>query len=326
VPIYDPRGGGNVHIDVALTNISLGYVNNGMVGDTLAPAVRVRKQSDLYYVFGREAWFPEDDLRSPGGEAVEIPGLKVSTSPYFCFERALQIAITDEERENADSPLSPDRDGVELVTNKVLLRREKRIQTAVHTAANYHTGHTVTLAGTDQWSDLANSDPIGDLKDGLRKVHSALFMEPNLGVIPYQVMAILEDHPDFIERIKYSQPGIITADIIASVVGLQRIVVPGLGYNSAANPNATATLGYLWGKDVVLAWVPDRAGLKIPAFMYEFVWVFPGGREQVVVRWREDKRESDIVRVKRRYDHKFVAVDGGTGGSIAGYLIKSAVA
>lgn len=324
--VYDPRGAGSVHIDVALSNISVGFPNNGMVGDALAPVVRVNKQSDLYYTFGREGWLPEDDYRAPGSEAVEIPGLAVSTTPYFCNERAMQIAITDEERQNADTPLSPDRDGVELVTSKLLLRRELRIKTAVHTTGNYHTGHSTTLSGTDQWSDYVNSDPIGDMKTALRKVHSVLFMEPNLAVIPYEVMSILEDHPDFIERIKYSQPGVITADIIASVVGLQRIIVPGLGYNSAANPNAAVSLGYLWAKNVVFAWVPPRAGLKTPAFMYEFNWRFPGGREQVAIRWRENPRESDIVRVKRRYDHQFIAVDGGTGGSIAGYLIVNAIA
>lgn len=322
--VYDTRGNTPVHIDRALTNISLGYPNNGMVGDALAPVVRVRKQSDLYYVHGREGWLPEDDYRAPGTEAIEIPGLEVSTTPYFCNERALQIAITDEERQNADSPLSPDRDGTELVTSKLLLRRELRIHDKVTATANFAAGHSTTLAGTDQWSDPASS-PIVDLKTGIRQVHSVLFMEPNLAVIPYEVMSQLEDHADFIERIKYSQAGVITADIIASVVGIQRIIVPGIGYDAAGNPNSAESLTYLWGKDVLLAWVPARAGLKTPAFMYEFNWVFPSGQEQVALRWREDKRESDVVRIKRRYDHQFIAVDG-SGDSIAGYLIKAAVA
>jgi hypothetical protein len=324
--VYDPLGGGNVHIDEVLTNISLGYPNNGLVGNALYPEVRVRKQSDLYYEFGREGWLPEDDERAPGSRTVEIPGLEVSTNPYFCREHALQIPVTDEERENADAPLDPDRDGTDLVTSKIMLRREQRMQVQTTTVANYHTGHSATLAGGTQWSAYATSTPIADLKTGLRQVHSALFMEPNTAVIPYQVMSQLEDHPDFIERIKYSQPGVITAEIIASVVGLQNIIVPGLGYDSSGNPGGTPTLAYLWGKDVVLAWVPARAGMKIPAFAYEFVWRYPGGQSQVVERWRSNERKSDLVRVSRRYDLKMIAVDEGTGGSIAGYVIKAAVA
>ncbi len=321
--VYDPRGGGNVHIDRILTNISLGYPNNGMVGDILFAPVRVRKQSDLYYEFGREAWLPEDDFRAPATEAIEIPGLTVSTNPYFALEYALSIPVADEERENADSPLDPDRDGTELVTNKLMLRREQRIQTLAQTAANYNASHTTTLAGGAQWSAYATSDPIGDVKTGIRQVHSALFMEPNLGIFPYEVMSQLEDHPDFIERIKYSQLGVLTADLIAALFGLPRIVVPGVGFNSGV-PGGTETLGYLWGKDVVLAWT-GPAGLKKPNYGYEFVWRYRGGQTQVVDRWREESRKADIIRVSRRYDHRFVAVDG-SGLSIAGYLIKAAVA
>lgn len=324
--VYNPRGGETVHIDRILTNISLAWPNNGRVGDVLAPTVTVRKQSDLYRVFGREAWLPEDEYRAPGTATIRIPGLKVSTEPYFCREYALEIGVTDEERENADSPLSPDSDGTELVTDKLLLRRELRIKDAVTTASNYEASLTVTLSGTSQWSDYVNSTPIADIKAGKRAVHAQLFMEPNVAIFPYQVMSQLEDHPDFIERIKYSRPGIITADLIASVVGLPRIIVPGLGYDTNS-PRGTASpvLDYLWGKDVVMAYVPPRAGLRQPALMYEFVWNYGRGGAQQVTRYREEKTKQDIIRVARRYDLKFIGVDDADK-VITGYLIKDAVA
>lgn len=324
--VYDPRGGGNVHVDVVLSNISVAWPNNGMVGETLFPVVQVRKQSDKYYVFGREAWGvdPGGDIRAPGTVANEIPGLAVSTDTYFAQEHSLQIPITDEERENADAPLSPDRDGTELVTAKVLLAREIAMHDMVTTTTNFATGYSTTLSGGNQWNaaNYATSDPITDWRTGVRKIHAGLFLEPNFGVFPYQVMSQLEDHPDFIDRIKYSERGILTADIIASVLGIESIVVPGIGYNSA-NPGQTASLGYLWGKDVLMAYVPSRAGLKIPAFGYEFNWGYPG--PQQASKWREEPRKSDIVRISRRYDLKLVALDASSK-SIAGYLIKAAVA
>jgi hypothetical protein len=85
------------------------------------------------------------------------------------------------------------------------------------------------------------------------------------------------------------------------------------------------SIGYLWGKDVIFAYVPARPGLKVPAFGYEFVWVYPGGQVQVAERWREQKRKSDVIRVSRRYDLRFIAVDS-SADSLAGYLIKDAIA
>lgn len=325
MPVYAPSGAGNVHIDQILTQISIAWPNEGLVGPRLFPTVTVRKQSDKYYIFGREGWLPENgDVRAPGSRANEIPGLSVSTDTYFCQEHALQIAVTDEERENADSPLSPDRDGAELVTSRMLLGREIAQKNLATTAANYASGNTVTLSGTSQWSDYANSDPIADMRTAKSTIHSRIFLEPTLAVIPYQVMTKLEDHPDFLERIKYSERAIFSPELLSSLLGVNQVAVPGVGFNSA-DEGATPTLGYLWGKDVIFAYVPSRPGLKVPSYGYEFVW---GG--QFVDRWREEARVSDVIRVRRRYDNKLTALgDAGSADaskSIAGYLIKAAVA
>ena len=327
--VYNPTGSVNVHIDQVLTQISLGWPNNGLVGEQLFPTVGVNKQSDKYYVFGREAWLVENDVRAPGTQANEVTGLTLSTDTYYAQEHSLQHAVTDEERWNADSPLSPDRDAAELVTSKIWLGRELAMKTLVTTASNYNSANTVTLAGTDRWEDYVNSDPISDMRTGKAAVHSLIFVEPNVAIIPYQVMTVLEDHPDFIERIKYSERGIVTSELIAAVLGFEKIIVPGVGIATSLL-GQTITAGYLWGKDVILAYVPPRPGLKVPAFAYEFAWRGnPGGQIQYVDRWREEQRKSDLVRVCRYYDLKFVAVgDGGVGTAakaIGGYLIKTAI-
>jgi hypothetical protein len=322
--VYDPRGGGNIHIDVALTNISVGFPNNEFVGNRLFPQVTVQKQSNKYYIFGREAWSTHLDVRAPGTEANEIPGYVVSTDSYFAVEHSLQIAVTDEERDNADSPFSPDEDGTYLVTQKILLGREVLMKNLVTTTANFATNYFTTLSGTTQWSDYVNSNPISDFRTAIRQINSGLFTDPNTAVIPYQVISILEDHPDFIERIKYSERGVMTPDIIGAILGIPNIIIPMAGQNTAAM-GQTPVLGYLWGKDVVIAWVPPNPGLKIPAFAYEIVWGYGGGTPQVMDRWRENNRRSDILRCSRRYDLKLPAQDA-TGKSIAGYVIKAAVA
>lgn len=325
--VYNPRGGQNVHVDTVLTNISVGYPNNEFVGERLFPSIPVAKQSNKFYIFGRESWGvePGGDWRAPAAVANEIPGLQVSVDSYFAKEHSLMIPVADEEYENSDSPLQPRIDATNLVTQKVLLGREITMQALVTTAANYASGNSVTLSGTSQWSDYTNSHPILAIKAGKYAMHAKLFVEPNTAVIPYQVMMQLEDHPDFIQRIQYSERGIITPDIIASVIGIPNVIVPGVGFNTA-NPGQTASLGYLWGKDVILAYVPERPGLKIPAFGYEFNWRWPEtGGPMLVDGWRVDPRKADMIRAGRRYDLKLPAQDAA-GKAIGGYLIKAAVA
>jgi len=318
--VYSPTGSGNVHIDVILTELSIGFPNNGLVAEKLFPSVGVMKQSNKYYIFGKEAWLPESDVRAPGTEANELPGYALSTDSYYANEHSLQIPVTDEERDNADVPLNPDQDATNLVTSKILLGREVVMKNLATATTNYATNYSRTLSGTQQWDDYVNSNPISDWRTGVRKIHSGLFLEPNVGVIPYVVMSVLEDHPDFIERIKYSERGILTPEIIGAILGMTDIVVPGTGI-ATGNPGQTLTTGYLWGDDVVMAYVPGSPGQKIPAYGYEFTWSYGGGLKQMVDRWREDKRKSDLVRCSRRYDVKMTALDA-TGKQIAGYLIK----
>lgn len=331
--IYNPSGADGVHIDQVLTQVSLGWPNQGAVGEQLFPVVPVKKQSDKYYIFGRESWLVEtSDHRAPGGEANEIPGLRVSLDTYYASEHALQVAITDEERENADSPLSPDTDGTQLVTQKILLAREVSMQAMVTTAANFAAANTTTLAGGAQWNVATTSHPILDFRVGQRAINAKLFMDANLAVIPYQVMSVLQDHADIIERIKYSERAVLTPEIIAAVFGIAKIIVPGIGVGTGVvgtSGNHVAA-SYLWGKDVIIAYVPDSPGMKKPAFAYEFVWGY-GGNAMVVDRWREERRKSDIVRCGRRYDLKFTAIEINPDSadyqkSIAGYLIKAAIA
>lgn len=332
---YSPTGSGNIHYDQILTQISLEYPQTGtFVGEKLAPVVPVKKQSDKYYVFGRESWIPEaSDYRAPGTVANEIPGIQVSLDTYYAQEHSLQTPVFDEERENADNAFNPDRDATELVTSKILLGRELAIYNFVTDATKFASALTVTLSGTTQWSAYTTSDPIVDIRTAKRAIHAKVFFEPNVAVIPYQVMSMLMDHPKIIDRIKYTDRAILTEELVASVLGLSNVIVPGVPYGtaSATANNFNMSVSYLWGDNVLLAYVPARAGIKTPAFMYEFVWAYPGQGVMATDRWREASRKADLIRVGRRYDLKMIGIDtnsasGDYGKSITGYLIKDVLA
>jgi hypothetical protein len=364
--VYDPNGSGNVHIDVVLTQISVAWPNEGLVGNVLFPAVPVAKQSDKYYIFqGREGWYPAlDDARAPGTEANEVPGLTVSVGSYYAQEHALQIAVTDEERQNADSPLSPDVDGTEMLASRIALGKEYRIYTQVTNASNFNAALTAvpgtTIGYGPQWDNYSNATPIRDIRAACRAVHGISFLTPNQAIIPYKVMSALEDSSDFIERIKYTERAILTPDLVASLLSLNSVVVPGFGI-ATNNPGQVLALQYLWNKEVLLAYTPPRPGLKVPAFAYQFTWGFGGGGAGglgfgsgafsgqglgissmpgttlnptspagtdnalgggIVDRWREERRASDIIRFRQRYDLEFIGLDVN-GLSICGFLFTN---
>lgn len=325
---YDPNGS---VIDPVLTNVSISYVRRApSVANLLFPRVPSSEQRAAYRIYPPESWGPafNDDVRGPGGVANETPGEKWSEDTFRAEEHALKHFVPDEEDENNPSGnrgprIRPLTRGAEIVTNMVLVNRELAARDIATDVNNYNTDHVVTLSGTDQFDDHDNSEPIDVFREANRQFYRSIGVMPNVCIMPFMVFSYLEDHPQIVARYQ-AQGGVITAEMIASILGVPRIYVPG-GYNKTNNPGQPDALAQVWSSDVVLAWVPDsqNARQETPSYGYEFNWTI-GGRESVTDRWRDPDRVGTYVRYRRRYDFKMTAVDD-SGGQVAGYLIKNAI-
>lgn len=316
-----------VHVDQVLTRISVGYSNPEFFGDRLFPSVSVPKQSDKYLVLDRnEARTVLDDIRGPKSQTKEMPPMGLARDTYFAEEHALKDWVAVEEQANSDPGFDVLARAARRVTDTILLNREDLIQTMVRLTTNYATGHTVTLAGGNQWSDYVNSNPITNLKTARDQIFFSTFKYPNIALLGYEVAAMLEDHPDFLDRMKTTPlASNNTLDAVGLLTGIPTLVRGSAVKNTAALGQA-ATFGYMWGKDVVLAYVPPNPGRDEPAFGYEFVWSFNEDTNPTD-RWFDTDRKAWAVRTTRRYDLKFIAVDSvATGKSTGGYLIKNAIA
>lgn len=329
--VYDVKGGQLIFPDPILTGLSTGWadVQNQFIGSQLMPNLRVDKQAGKYYVFGREAWQAafNGDLRAPGTMANETTGISLSDDAFYCDEHALELPVTPEEREMAAGhPIDPDRDAAELIMAKLMLGKELAIRDHVSDAANYPADHKVTLAGTSQWNDYANSDPVDDVDVAQLKLHSKIFRRANTMVIPFEVMTKLRNHPKVLSRIAYSQDKVATKQLIAEVFEVDKILVPDAGFIATSNSAdvGAGNAAYIWGKNVWLGYVSPRPAAKQITFGYTFYNPVNGSE------WSTDRRDDKahiarIVRTRGRYDTKTVSKDEN-GLSYAGYLIQNVVA
>lgn len=327
-----------LHADEFLTGISVAYdQENPYIGDQLFKTVEVKFQSDKYRVYNKDNEARvTDDHRSPGARANELPpAMLPSEDSYFATEHALKDVVPMEEEENSDPRLLLEDDdpftfATERLTDTILLNREYALLQMILATANYATGHSTTLSGTAQWSDYTNSDPAGDIKTGRKKVSDAMgeTRRANTVVIGSEIWWTLEDHPKVVEKLGNQGLQMTTEDVIAKVLRIDnaRLIRATAEYNTAPY-GQPANMVDLWGKHILMAWVPPSAGKRTPAFGYEFVWPYKryGGQRMLTKRWWDDDRESQIIKVSRRYDQKFIAIDG-SGKSIGGYLIKNVTA
>jgi len=179
--------------------------------------------------------------------------------------------------------------------------------------AGTYGAQTSALSGANQWSDYAGSDPIGDVRYAKSVVHAASGKMPNVMVIGYQAFLKLLDHPDILERIKYTQRGIISADIIAALFEVDKMLV-GKALVDSTIEGVAESLGYVWGKKVALLYSEPSPGLKKVSFGYQFQ-----NRGFSVKKWREEGRNGDFIEAGEIRDEHVVA-------AATGYLYTTVVA
>jgi hypothetical protein len=304
-------------VDPVLTNVALGYTNDQMIASAIFPEVPVAKQSGKHFVYGKDRFRINENKRGTGSQANEVTLSLTTGNPYFCEDHALKMFVPDEDVENAETPTTPLQDATEFLMDQHLVSFEKEVADLITSTANL-TNNT-TLSGTDQWSDYSNSDPFGDFETAKATIHSTIGVDPNTAIISKQVWDKIKHHPDFLERVKYSQRGQITVDLLASLIEVDRVLIGGAYYNTAKEGQADST-AYVWGKDVVLAYVAPRVAPKIMTLGINYKWTAKQLQTKRMRGVAEDDREGTYVRVGGWYYDVNVVAPG------AGFLLKSCVA
>lgn len=309
------------YIDPALSNISVGYRNETYVADQVYPVVPVAKQSGRYFKFTKADWFRvPNTLRAPK-TAPRTVDFGVSSEGYFCDNFMLQEHVSFEDMANADVALAILNSTTMHVTDLLLLDQENRVGSQLTSTSNFAPGHSVTLAGTQQWNDRANSDPVSDVSSGKSQIHSVTGVAPNWMVVGKQVYDALLLHPDIIDRLKYVARA-TEAEIgraLADIFGVQKLLV-GTAIKNTADEGLGMTGAYVWGKNVVLGVSPAAPGIMTPSLGYSFRWTDPLLGTPFAV---ETKDDDDIRarKIRAGYYSDEVLV-----GSDLGFIIASAVA
>lgn len=312
-----------IHIDRALTNISVAFMQDSevFIADKVFPAVPVMKQSDTYFVYNRDDFFRDEaDVRAKGTESAGGDYDIEHAPPYFCRKYAFHQDITEEDRVNADDPLQPNRDATEFVSHKLLLKREvlwaqQYFQPGIWGREITGVAASPAAGQTLQWDNPA-SDPIKFVRNESTKMVENTGYKPNTLVLsPYAYDALIE-HEDVIDRIKYTQKGIATKDLLAQLFGVDNIYVPRAIQNTTAK-GVQGAYEFIMGKHALLMYVEKRPGLKKPSAGYIFAWKGLKGAGALgnrVVRIPMPWLGMDTERIEGEmaFDMKVVAADLGT--------------
>jgi hypothetical protein len=240
-----------------LTAITLAYRNQDFISDLVLPRINVDASAFKWSKYTFADGYTIPDTRVGRKSAPNQIDWSATEQTDSVVDYGLDDTIPNADIDNAKAAqavqgttgVDPEARSTELLSDLVLLDRENRVAQTMFNLNTYPAAQRTTLAGTAQWSDTANSDPLGAIVDALDNC----IIRPNVGVFGQQTWSKLRRHPKVTAAV-YPTGGnatgggsMVSRQALADLLELDEIVVGKSWYNSA-KPGQAATMSRLWGK------------------------------------------------------------------------------
>lgn len=315
---------GQIYIPQALTNMSQQYRNDddAFIQDQVAPILIVERKT------GKYAYYTKSNLRKPtnslrtGKQKTPELDMNVEWRTYDTLkEHALKSGLEKDVMEQYLNPLDPMFDATRNVMDAMQLERE------INLSATLSNTSVVTqfAAPSVQWNASTGAgSPFIDIITGVNTMLINGLRTPNTIFMGWQVWQQLANHPDLLDRVKYSQLGMLTPELFANLVStasnvkITRVLIGKAVYDSSleqAPPPGTTSNGFIWPKNLWLAYCTSSPSLREVNGLYTFV--LRNGR--YVDGWPSQDRKTTWIRVNDYYNQFMV-------GPEAFYMIQGAVA
>jgi hypothetical protein len=297
--------------DPLLTQYSVKYQNDleGFICEKIFPQVMVNKKTGFYFTYGKENLRIPSSRRRKFSRANRIEW-NVAKTPYGpLFEHSLEDGIEDDLMDQYDAPLEPRQDSVETLTEMLYLEKEYNLAQQL-ADASIITQNT-TLGSTQQWDAYtnANSKPFLAIQTGIDAVRKNSLRAPNTMWMGYPVWSKLINHPDMIDRVKYTQISALTIDMMKSLFpGITNVFIGSAVYNTAKEGQTDAT-DFVWGKNFWVGYVPGSPKLREPALGYHLQLK----AARMIDRWDDRSVKAEFVRITDYYEPKLVTATAAYG-------------
>jgi len=258
-------------------------------------------------------------MRGPGSEAAR-GGYPVDFIDVIPKEYAFAKEVTDEDREVAGAmggpPLQPDQDAIAFATDKILMKREILVAAIIKATV----WSSIAASGEDAeglWAAGAGNTFLVDVKARKGTIQGNTGLMPNCLLIDVGTYMSLTEESTVLDKIKYTQKGVLTADLLATILDLEEVIVAPAVYSSAKETKAGTdfTAVKIWEYTATkgmgfLFYRPPAAGLKVPSAGYVArSALFPGGVR--VSTWREESKHQDVYEAAEKIHSVAAGLDLG---------------
>lgn len=304
-------------VDMLLTEASNIYIPKGFISEQLFPFIGVKNTTGKLAKYGTSHLRLENSVKKGRGKYREVEPIVRSQSSYTIEGHGLEGMVTAEDYANVIAPYDAEKD--ETLGISTLLWVEKEYVLAAALSDTSVVTQYVTLVGSQQYNDKANSTPVDDFTTARAQVYAGCGVQPNVAWMSWEVWNVLRFHPQLLDALgfKFNRPGGLQMDELALAMGVEKILIADSKYESAKN-GQTSSLLSIWGKNIWFGVIPDSAQPYQVSAGYRLG--YKGQQPRKVYKTNNfNPPNSTKILVEDNYDH-FIST------ATALYMIKSAVA
>lgn len=271
-----------------LSNMSMAYFANpgDWVATRIFPICPVSLSTSYFYTFLKGDLARDNVKRKPTYGKVDPAVMGHIDSTYKCQVDQIitgidQIGTLDFQRSNSPASIDPRRSKVRFTAEQMNLHLD------VTFAKNYfHKGvweneFTGIASGTPGGSQFlkfndANFDPVRFFNQRRREIKLSGRREPNKLALGYDSYTALTEHPDILERVKYTgstaNPAIVTRQVLAQILQIEEVSVLESTYNVAA-PGQEDDMQFICDSTgALLCYATPTPAIDEPSAGYIFTW------------------------------------------------------
>ena len=330
----------NIAVPVAIQNLTIQYKPRNLIQEQVFPIVPVPSPQVKVLKYGKSMMFSlqDGDLSRVEGTDTKRFSYDVTTQTIAPKQISAEALVTDELLDVSNMPgqmpLQPIIDAVQLAVAKIDNYKELAVARAIYqTSTAWADGSAYSsvnksagvlpngsvgspTAGTWGLATTSNSfiNDVFAAKDSVRKNTGII---PNKLIIDYSTFVAQQINPNLSDKIKYTQKGVITADLLASVLELDEVLIGRSIYN-AANDNVAATArGFtgtsIWnpsGKGNAFLFYQEAPGLRAMAAGFQFRLPYMGSM-RYIRGYRDERVRSTVYQITEQVEIAPVAFDVG---------------
>ena len=270
-----------------LTNMSMAYFQKGeYAAKQLFPICPVALSSSFFYTFDKGDLARDNVSRKPAYGKVAPAIMGHTDDTYKCQVDQIivgidQIDALNYQRSNAPGAIDPRRAKVRFAVEQMNLHQDILFaKNFFHKGVwrNEWTGDAAADTKNKKFLrfDDANFDPVAFFADRKKEMAREGRRKPNKLALGVDAFTALQNHPDIVERVKYTgttaNPAIVTEQVLAQLFGVEQVVVLDSTYN-AAGPGKDADMQYICdSKGALLCYTTPSPQIDEPSAGYIFAW------------------------------------------------------